>query len=345
MSAASDLARRLACDAEGVCRHYLPAGQRHGRYWLVGDIDNTPGRSLFVRLNGPETGRGAAGRWRDAATGQRGDLLDLIATRERLSSLGETLIEARRYLLLPRPEPNVSRAPVLQGSPDAARRLFASAKPLGGTIGETYLRARGIGHLPDPRVVRFHQRCFYRGDPDDPRDSLRDAWPALIAAATDGRGRITGVHRTWLDASGVGKAPVSTPRRSLGSIYGSGIRLGRAEEVCAVGEGLETMLSIRAVLPILPIVAAGSASHLEALELASGMRRLYVAEDADGAGHRATTALFERAGQLGIDAYRLSPVGRDFNDDLRSFGSRALCSALCDQLVPQDIARFVTAST
>ncbi len=47
----SELARRLAAQAEAVCRHYLPNGRREGRYWMVGDIYNTPGRSLFVRLH------------------------------------------------------------------------------------------------------------------------------------------------------------------------------------------------------------------------------------------------------------------------------------------------------
>ena len=60
---ASELAHRLAREAEAVCRHYLSYGRREGRYWLVGDVRNTPGRSMFVRLKGPESGRGAAGKW------------------------------------------------------------------------------------------------------------------------------------------------------------------------------------------------------------------------------------------------------------------------------------------
>jgi hypothetical protein len=59
----SELARRLARDAEAVCRHYLSNGRRRGRYWTVGDVRNTPGRSMFVRLSGPESGPGAAGHW------------------------------------------------------------------------------------------------------------------------------------------------------------------------------------------------------------------------------------------------------------------------------------------
>jgi hypothetical protein len=75
---ARELAHRLAREAEAVCRRYLSNGHREGRYWLVGDVKNTPGRSMFVRLKGPETGKGAAGKWTDAATGGHGDLLDVI---------------------------------------------------------------------------------------------------------------------------------------------------------------------------------------------------------------------------------------------------------------------------
>ncbi|MBK5959504.1 hypothetical protein CCR97_15000 [Rhodoplanes elegans] len=62
---ASELARRLARNAEALCRHYLSNGHREGRYWMVGDVRNTPGRSMFVRLIGPESGKGAAGKWTD----------------------------------------------------------------------------------------------------------------------------------------------------------------------------------------------------------------------------------------------------------------------------------------
>ncbi len=65
MRPASELAHRLASNAEAVCRHYLSNGRREGRYWLVGDAANNPGRSLFVRLTGPTSGKGAAGKWTD----------------------------------------------------------------------------------------------------------------------------------------------------------------------------------------------------------------------------------------------------------------------------------------
>jgi hypothetical protein len=64
-SPAADLARRLSEHAEAVCRAYLSNGRRCGRYWNVGDVANSPGRSLYVRLHGPPSGPGAAGHWTD----------------------------------------------------------------------------------------------------------------------------------------------------------------------------------------------------------------------------------------------------------------------------------------
>ena len=337
---ASALARRLAEQAETVCHHYLPNGRRAGRYWLVGDVDNTPGRSLYVRLIGTGTGRGAAGKWTDAATGEHGDLLDLIASTRRLSTLADTLDEARRFLSLPQPERSeqIRRGPVSAGSPEAARRLFAMSKPIAGTLAEDYLRSRGISHSRKISL-RFHPHCFYRADADDPLD-IPTAWPALIAAVTDLDGNITGVHRTWLDPSGRAKAPIATPRRAMGHLLGNGVRFGTVFDAMVAGEGIETMLSLAQIMPTLPGIAASSANHLAALTFPPTLRRLYIARDNDPAGGRATHTLTERAQVAGIEALTLTPRLDDFNDDLRKHGSNALAAEVRAQLVPEDVPRF-----
>src|SRR5271166_6319783 len=102
---ASELAHRLARETEAVCRHYLSNGRREGRYWLVGDARNTPGRSMYVRLKGPEFGKGAAGKWTDGATSEHGDLLDVIRESCGLLRFHDVVDEALRFLALPRPEP------------------------------------------------------------------------------------------------------------------------------------------------------------------------------------------------------------------------------------------------
>ena len=123
---AADLSSRLARDAEAVCRHYLSNGRRQGQSWLVGDVRNAPGGSMFVRLKGPDTGPGAAGRWTDAASAEHGDLLDVIRESYGLTAFRDVLDEARRFLSLPRIEvtqPDIGRqADVRPGSPESARR-------------------------------------------------------------------------------------------------------------------------------------------------------------------------------------------------------------------------------
>src|SRR5580692_9656960 len=137
-SQAAELAHRLAREAEAVCRQYLSNGRREGSYWLVGDVRNTPGRSMFVRLKGGESGKGAAGKWTDAATGEHGDLLDVIRESCGLVDFHDVAIEARRFLSLPRSEPESdcrSRLPpVPTGSPESARRLFGISQPIAGTV-------------------------------------------------------------------------------------------------------------------------------------------------------------------------------------------------------------------
>ena len=334
---AAEFARRLAREAEAVCRHYLSSGRREGRYWLVGDAGNTPGRSLYVRLRGPDSGKGAAGKWTDAATGEHGDLLDLIARVRRLDNLRDVMDEARRFLSLPRPESARHLPPAPVGSPESARRLFAMAQPIRGTLAETYLRRRGVTALHDLAALRFHPRCFYRAHDDAPRET----WPALLAAVTALDGTITGVHRTWLARDGADKAPVATPRRAMGRLLGHGVRFGVAQDVLAAGEGLETVLSLRCVLPGLPMVAALSAHHLAALVLPPGLRRLYIARDSDAAGRHAAEALAARAEAAGIEALVLTPTADDFNADLRRFGHAAMAPGLRVQLAPQDVVRFL----
>ena len=155
----------------------------------------------------------------------------------------------------------------------------------------------------------------------------------MIACVTDLDGRITGVHRTWLDPDGfdrvrLGKAPIDTPRRAMGDLLGNAVRFGVADDVLAAGEGIETMLSLRCVLPTLPMAAALSANHLAAIVASPWLRRLYIARDADAAGDAAVTVLTQRAKAAGIEAIALSPRLGDFNEDLHVFGLDALRAAL-----------------
>lgn len=335
---ASELARRLGDHAEAVCREYLSNGRRIGNYWIIGDVRNTEGRSMHVRLK--TNAKGLAGKWVDEATTEYGDLLDVIRESCGLVEFRDVADEARRFLAVPRPqaeEPRAQREPAAaRGSPDAARRLFAMSRPIAGTLAERYLAGRGILFAARKRALRFHPGCYYR----DLLTGETQALPTLIAAVTNLDGRITGLQRTWLNPSGTGKAQVDDPRRSLGHLLGNGIWLGLEPgtpvPVMAAGEGFETMASLRTVLPALPVAAATSANHLAGLIFPPGCQRLYIAADADAAGRHGIERLSQRAGEAGIATLVLRPQLGDFNDDLRHLGPNRLAAWLGDQLLPED---------
>lgn len=341
-SPARDIARRLAENAETVCRHYLSNGRREGQYWMVGDMHNAPGRSLYVRL-GDGDGKARAGKWTDAANGDHGDLLDIIAASCAHSNLRDTLAEARRFLSLPPSEappqgPRLRRAS--PGSREAAARLWAASKPIAGTPARSYLACRELRHGGDMAALRFHPHCYYRRSDED-APSVKAAWPAMIAAVTDLDGSLTGIHRTWLDDDRSIKAPVAYPRRAMGHLLGAGVRFGLASEVMAFGEGIETILSLREIAPALPLVAGLSAAHLAALNFPDPLRRLYIARDRDAAGVAAFNAIVERSMPFGIDVRPLDPRLDDFNTDLVCIGRKDMSAWIRTQMQPVDAGRLL----
>lgn len=202
---------------------------------------------------------------------------------------------------------------------------------------------------PTDHILTELQLHGYRPfqDEPDPRplpeaDAPTEIWPAMIAAVTDLQGHVTGAHRTWLDPSGRDKAPVDTPRRAMGHLLGHAVRFGPASDVMAAGEGIETMLSPRCIIPTMAMVAALSAAHLGAILFPATLRRLYVVRDNDPAGDGAVAGLFDRAQSAGIEAIVLSPQCGDFNEDLRNFDINALRAALRIQLSPEDVGRFLS---
>lgn len=305
---ASELSRRLGDNALAVCRRYLSNGRRAGRYWQAGDIRNAKGRSLFVRLAPP----GVPGKWTDAATGEHGDLLDLIQLSLGLPDLTSAMAEAERFLGAPaayHAVPRDSKACPTDRT-EIARRLFAEARPVAGTLGETYLKSRGIVRGDWSASLRFHPRAWF--DEHNHR-------PALLAASRDNAGNLTGVTRFFLDTeAGL------IERRALGRLNGHAVRLrGRTQSSgdghLIVGEGLESTLSFALLYPEraagCDLAAAMSAAHMAAFVIPRGVRRLTIAADNGPAGRNAAAKLRVRAIAQGVAAQIAFPELGDFNDD------------------------------
>src|SRR5262249_1020696 len=120
-----------------------------------------------------------------------------------------------------------------------SRRRWEATSLAAGTVVETYLRNRGIMTVL-PRSIRFITvTCD-----DYPRDMH---WPALAAGIQDANGEFTGVAITALCADGSSKAPFHGDERRIYGPYRSGtVRLiSELDTRIAVGEGIETMLSVQ----------------------------------------------------------------------------------------------------
>lgn len=203
----------------------------------------------------------------------------------------------------------IRRAEKEQADKQEARALdcWRVARPIRGTIGETYLRGRGIiADLPD--TLRFHPECWH---PAGKR------WPAMVALV-EGAPRLA-IHRTYLRPDGLGKAEVEPAKAMLGAVAGGAVRLTSGSDKLVVCEGIETGLSLASGLLHGPasIWAALSTSGMKALTLPEIAGRLTVATDGDDAGKDAGRALAVRATNAGWKVGLLpAPDGRDWNDVL-----------------------------
>lgn len=297
---ASELSRCLGLNALTVCRYYLSNGHKAGRYWLVGNAQNEKGKSLFVRLAAP----GVVGKWQDGATAEHGDLLDVIQLSRGLPDLASAMTEAERFLgCALEPPPRSTSTGKESSNTDIARRLYAAGRPLAGTLGEKYLKKRGITLRKGMGSLRFHPRAWL--DANNHR-------PAILAAVSDNAGNFTGITRFFLD-----KNAYLIERRALGSLKGNAVRIGPINvKYLLVGEGLESTLSFTTTQLGQALAATLSAAHMAAFKIPPAVQYLTIASDNDPAGRDAAAKLHARAIAQSMKARVILPRLADFNDDL-----------------------------
>lgn len=242
----------LLVNARAVIETYAPpvpgSYTDKGRYFTLnpGRVDRSVG-SFVVHVEGAK-----AGRWNDFATGEFGDVLDLIRLNLGCSP-AEAIREARRYLGLEHETPKDRRRREQAARAAAERRAQADRdrraeqkrrakqahalwlsgqERIGRTPVEGYLQTRGIDLRQlgrQPRALRFVPQCFYTHTDPETGEVLEGEFPAMVAAVTDGKGRTIACHRTYLapdPARGVwGKAPVPKAKKVLGNYAGGSIHL------------------------------------------------------------------------------------------------------------------------
>jgi putative DNA primase/helicase len=142
--------------------------------------------------------------------------------------------------------------------------------------------------------------------------------PCMVAAVQAADGRLTGLHRTYLQPGGGGKADVEPAKKMLGACRGSTVRLTAVARRLALCEGIETGLSIREACPDLAVWCALSAGNLDQLTLPPSVEEIVLVADGDSVGLAAAQRAAQRYGASGrrVHLVRL-PHGMDANDLLR----------------------------
>jgi len=211
--------------------------------------------------------------------------------------------------------------PALSGRDRTLRALaiWGESAPIGGTPAELYLHGRGVAYSGEE--LRWHPSCPFG----------RDRYGCMVALV---RNIITNepqaVHRTAIDPSGKKLSLLgSNGRLSLGPVGGGAVKLSEDADVTrvvAIGEGIETTLSIRALpdLGTMPIWSLLSARGIEAFPVLPGIETVWIAMDNDesGTGQRSAETTAQRLAGAGLEAILITTtkVGTDLNDKVARCG-------------------------
>ncbi len=169
--------------------------------------------------------------------------------------------------------------PISESTPnqDHALEIWHAAREPIDTVTATYLRHRAItGKVP--ASIRDH-----RGLKHGPTGQNL---PAMVVASTGPDRKVIAIQRTFLRCDGRGKANVSRPKLSLGSMRNGAVHLGPAGPVLGIAEGVETGLSAIQLFDV-PTWCSLSASRLDRLWLPPEAVEIHIFADNGTAGHEA----------------------------------------------------------
>jgi len=303
--------------------------------------------AVAMIMRGPDRGL-----WTDHRTGEGGDLFDMIAVnRLGLPKAGtdfpRVLAAAAAWAgLSPDTVPDLKvmerkraerdRAAQIEAKAEAAAKvdliatITGRAQPIEGTPAEAYLKRRGIEALPA-------QGLAYAPPLRPQKALLHPRHAALIAWATDDRGKITGGQRILIQPDGH-PAPEETRKPAFGAIQGHPARFPARIEggPLYVAEGPESALSIWIATGAETWAVFGS-SGWQAAPLPMG-RQIILCPDRDAEGSPAQIAFAEAValhlakGRNIWIAPAPEPEGskRDLNDTLQQAGIEAVRAALDD---------------
>ncbi|OUM01826.1 hypothetical protein A8M77_14505 [Variovorax sp. JS1663] len=261
----------MAQHAAEIARHLLPQGKKASGEWKAGNTSGETGDSLSVRLTGAK-----AGVWKDFASGEGGDLLDLWMACHGLTLI-EAMKEAKQFL------------GIREDFPKPPERTFTKpAKPqTQKPVGPVYAWLRGRG-LTDQTIEAFKVREVQRNG---------STW-ALFPYLRDGE-YVNGKYRNPDDKKGMGQEKDAMPCLFGWHLISPNVR------VVTICEGeIDAMTLHQCRIPALSVNAgAGNHQWIESdWERLERFEEIIVWFDNDEPGKKGATEVVRR---LGIERCRI----------------------------------------
>lgn len=314
--------------------------------------------SFTIWIKGP-----AAGAWKDhrddGPGGTRGDVIDLVsylsgwwerpkkgrgeAIRWLIETLGlgridpAELLRDRERARREQKEREKTNDEAIAAKQARAFALFVNAAPIGGTLAEAYLAARGIDFAALPQGPRGGDRTpkALRYLASHKHSESGRELPCMIACCTNRAGQILAVHRTWLDRDTGNKADVFPVKKVWPAFSGLVIPLWRGESGLTVREAIacglrETLMLTEGIEDGLSAVLAAPRHRVWAFIALGNLGNIVLPECIDGVmlhrqtewENRTAVSAFAR-GKRALEAQG-RPVaevtafaGKDLNDTLR----------------------------
>lgn len=342
---------RMRADIIRLCQDLGLEGRPRGNVWQTKNPRraDTHGGSFTVWVKGA-----AIGSWKDFATEDKGDVLDLVAFLRACDRKAALHWALDRYGLRAMSaedraaqERQAAGARVRAAEQERMARLkrrkrahllFHKALPYVSETVAAYLSARGLALPPtlERRWIRSFDRLEWWVGRNRETGELGPEFPAMCWAFVDELGKQQAVHLTFLAADGSGKAPVEKAKLIWPEHLGLVIRVARGaggldpEDAAKAGkpgpvvitEGLEDALTLANAAPELRVWCAGSLAGYGAVHDHACVSSWIVAKDNDW-GKPQAAALFTRAIER-LQGFRkpvkviASQLGKDFNDQWRA---------------------------
>lgn len=191
---------------------------------------------------------------------------------------------------------------------ERAGTIWREARSIEGTPAAVYLASRGVSYQGE--ALRWHPSCpFGKGE-------RHGCMIGLVRNIVTNEPQA--IHRTAIDATGR-----KIDRKAYGPIGGGAVKLtdnADVTKVIAIGEGIETALSIRELPDLcnMPVWSVLSANGIASFPVLPAIESVWIAadNDASGTGQNAARSAGERLHAAGVETIILAPTqaGADLND-------------------------------